>query len=287
MKIFAYFVLGFMLVALGGLFFNTGISARNDKYIKEIVLAEKGENTLENNRDPLFVERMFSLNNLMYNKTTVGTITYTNTVTIENTEVDLNITIDLYQTMPLMFDDGIRHYFHGVVSEFKSSLEDEPYLTIIGYYERDIKVGNNSVLYRVNNPNFPVFGLNHTITSSEVNKLNSAVFTYRDIKLFEIVLNESQNLETKYYLADFENYPTDLNHFYNTVNETLTVRSGGYQMPDEAQLQILNDNNYNFHIFKGQEQYNYLIWVYMGIYLVIVGVVLYFAVIRKRIKKNA
>ncbi|MGI6781234.1 MAG: hypothetical protein ACOX56_00105 [Acholeplasmataceae bacterium] len=287
MKIFAYFVLGFMLVALFGLFFNSGISARNDKYIKEVVLTEKGENTLENNKDPLFVERLFSLKDFMYNKTIVGTIVYSKTVIIDNQSVDIDINIDIYQTMPLMFDDKIKYYFHGIVNEFKSSLETTPYLTIIGYYENNITASSNEAAYVVKDLDFPIFGLNNTVTSNKLNKLNTAVFTYKNVELFELVLNEANGLETQFVLSEFENYPSDLNHFYDTVTKTLTVRSGGFLKPTKEQLLTLNESNYNYHIFEGQDQYNYLIWIYMGIYVVIVGVIISAIFIRKRIKKNA
>lgn len=286
MKIFTYFIVGFFLVALGGLFLNSGISARNERYINEVVLAEKGENTLENNQNPLFVERMFALNNLIYNETIVGTINYSNTVTINNEPVDINISIDIYQTMPLMFDDKLKYFFHGVVNEFKSSIEDNPNIRIYGYYERNVTAYDNYIYYNVENPNFPLFGLNNTITRNEVNLLETAVFTYKNVELFELVITKSRNLEFTYYLENMVNYPTDINAFYNKANEVLTVRSGGFQIPNEDQLLELNSHNYNFHIFKNQGKYNYLIFIYLAIYFVIVALVVYFVFIRKRIKKN-
>lgn len=286
MKTFSYFILIIMMIILGALFLNSGISARNDKYINDVILAEKGENTLENNRDKLFVERMFALNNLIYNENIIGTINYNNKVEIGNDIVDINISIDLYQTMPLIFEDDIKYYFHGVVNEFTSSIEDHPVVTIYGYYEDNLGYDSNYITYQVKDFDFPIFGLNDTITSSTVNKLNSAVFVYRNVELFEIVLNDSNEVSTSYYMNEFENYPNDLFHFYNTVIETLTVRTGGFNEPNLEQLAKLNSNNYNYHIFENQEQFNYLIYIYVGIYLVILFIIIYFVFLKKLINKK-
>src|SRR5690554_2592219 len=182
MKTYSYFILIIMMIILGGLFLNSGISARNDKYINDVILAEKGGNSLENNKDKLFVERMFALNSLIYNENIVGTIDYNNTISIDNMLVDVSISIDIYQTMPLIFDDNIKYYFHGIVNEFTSSLEDNPVVTIYGYYEENLGYDSNYVAYQVNNFDFPIFGLNNTITNSKVNHLKTAVFVYRNVE---------------------------------------------------------------------------------------------------------
>lgn len=286
MKTFSYFILIIMMIILGGLFLNSGISARNDKYINDVILAEKGGNSLENNKDKLFVERMFALNSLIYNENIVGTIDYNNTISIDNMLVDVSISIDIYQTMPLIFDDNIKYYFHGIVNEFTSSLEDNPVVTIYGYYEENLGYDSNYVAYQVKNFDFPIFGLNNTITNSKVNHLKTAVFVYRNVELFEIVLTDSNQLTTSYYLNEFENYPNDLLHFYNTVVDTLTVRTGGFKEPNLDELNKLNSLNYNYHILENQEQYNYLIYIYMGIYVIILLLIVYFVFLKKIIRKR-
>lgn len=286
MKTFSYFILIIMMLVLGGLFLNSGISARNDKYINDVILAEKGENTLENNKDKLFVERMFALNNLIYNETIIGTIDFKDKINIENQEVDISISIDIYQTMPLMFDDEIKHYFYGIVNEFKSSLEDNPIISVYGYYEEDLSYERNYVYYQVRDLNFPIFGLNDTLTSNNLNPLNTTTFVYKNIELFELVLNKSNNLSNQYFLKDFKNYPSDIHHFYNTIKNTLSVRPGGFNEPNQEQLKILNDHNYNYHIFENQSQYNYLIYIYMGFYLLILGLIIYFVFLKKLFVKK-
>lgn len=286
MKTFSYFILVFMLLTLGVLFFNSGISARNDKYINDVILAQKGENTLENNKNPKFVSQMFALNDLIYNETIVGTINYDSTILINDESVSLSIEIDIYQTMPLLFDDNIKHYFHGIVNKFTSSIAENPFVTITGYYENNITSDNNYISYQVRNLNFPIFGLNDTVTNSAVNRLNSAVFKYQDVELFEIVLHESNDLDFQFNLNELPNYPADLNGFYNVVVDNLTVRAGGFEKPNDEEVLILNGYKYDYYIFDNIEQFNYLIYIYMAIYLGIVLIIVYFVFIRKRLKQK-
>lgn len=286
MKTFSYFILVFMLLTLGALFFNSGISARNDKYINDVILAQKGENTQINNKNPLFIKQMFALNDLIYNESIIARINYDNTVVINDENVSISIEIDIYQTMPLLFDDNIKHYFHGIVNNFTSSVEENPFITITGYYENNVTKNDNYVSYQVRNLNFPIFGLNDTVTDSLVNPLNSAVFKYKNVELFEIVMKESNDLEFQFKLNEFDNYPVNLNSFYDIVVDNLTVRAGGFEKPNSDQILILNDYNYNYHIFEGQEQYNYLIYIYMAIYLLLVLIIVYFVFIKKHLKRK-
>lgn len=279
MKTFSYIISIIMFAILAFLFYDSGISARRDKYISDVILANKTSNS-----DETFVASMFALEDLAYKTETIGTINYNNDIIVDDQSINLNISIDIYQTMPLVFEDTLQYFFHGVLTNFETSNDFER-LTLVSYYQTDISFERNYFNTNLTFSDFPMFSLNNTITSSELNLLDTVVFKYMDVELFEIVLNNSKDLPLAFVLNEFPNYPSDLNHFYNTFENILDVRAGGYKTPTEEQVLELNELGYNYQIFDDINQFNYLIYIYLGIYLVILGIYLYFVFIKKIIRR--
>lgn len=287
MKIFMKVLFGLALVVGGVLFFMSGKSARDEKYTKEVILANKGENNLENNQKESFVADLFAYNNLIYKKEKVGNIIFNETVLINDKESLVYINIDVYQVMGFYTDDILKTFFNGVLNEFSIDGKTGPLLTVTGSYEDPLAYEVNTQSFTIKNFNFPIFGLNDTVTSGKRNKLESVVFRLGKIEFFELVVNKSTTeLETKINLKDLPNYPTDETKMYEEVLETLDVSVGRLIFPTKEQTEKLNELGYNFKIFEGQEKYNYLITIYVVVYLILASVIVYFVYLKSYFNKK-
>lgn len=284
MKYFYYIILLIIIFLLGSFFYQGGISERNSKFIDETILLNK-TNDLSGNQDPTFISQMFALNNLVFKEDKIANIIFDDILTIGNENKQVYLVIDIYQTMPLAHTE-LDYLFHGIISEFRiNNLLNNP-LQITGHYENDLGNGKNRTTYNLTNYDFPLFGINDTFTNNEINKLETVIFSYQGTHILELDITKTLNITPSYKLKDFSGYPEDLNSFKDFLKETLSIGYVGYQIPNLDELNLLNENGFNFYVFSGQEAYDYFIYIYMGIYLVIVLIIIYFSIIRKRLKKK-
>lgn len=284
MKFLYYIIISIVTIIFGLLFYETGKSKRNELYIKNHVLIN---NTFEDkDKYDLFISQLFALNNLVYNKEKIGSINFKETITKNDETYNLSLLIDIYQTMPLNHHNKLTYFFHGIVVEFKVNGESELPLNITGHYTDDLGYGQNHTTYVLTNYDFPIFGINNTITNDNLNSLETVVFTFNELYLLELNLEKSLNNNFSYDIKDFDNYPKDLKVFKNNLDDILSPNFNGYIIPNENEVQKLKMLNYDFHIFEGQEQYNHYIYIYMFVYIISASLFLYFTIIKRLFKKK-
>lgn len=290
MKFFMKILYVLVFIGLAFIFLDSGKTARDDKYIKEVILKNKGENTLENNKDEDFVANMFALNGLIYRKDIVATIEYNENVEVNNKATDVYVNLDVYQVTGLNTNPLVKTFYNVVVNEFSLDGDTSYNPTITGNYELPIYYENKTSSFTVKNKNFPLFGLSNVTSGEKVNVLNSAIFKYNDVEFFEIILAKSVNEEvtTKFDLKTFPNYPleSEQNKMYDDIFKILDTKGGGFKIPTKDQVELLNEQGYNYHLFEGQNAYDYLIYIYVGIYAVILILTTYFVYLKPYYNKK-
>lgn len=280
------YVVAFLGIAF--IFVDSGKSARDDKYVKDVILKNKGDDTLENNQNPEFVANLFALNGLIYKTDIVMNINYSNKIEINETLVDVSVNIDIYQVLGFYTNPYVKSYFNAVINEFSIDGDTSAIPIITGNYELPVYYDNKTSSYEVKSKTFPIFGLSDIVNGTEKNSLNSAIVKYDKTELFEIVLEKSvsEELESKFYLKDSPTYPENLEQMYDDLFSILDSKSGGFVIPDEDKILKLNDLGYNYQIFKGQEAYNYLIYIYVGLYILILSFTTFFVYLKPYYKKK-
>lgn len=290
MKVFMKILSVIALLFLGVMVFNSGKAARDAKYIEKVILADKGSNEIHDNMKESFVGDAFALNNLIYKQNKVGNIEMMARVTDNGKDKSVYLNIDIYQVMGFFISEEIPAQFQAIVNEFSVNAQAQN-LKLTGNYKEALHGENHKDYYTVENRNFPLFGINNTITNGKLNPLESIVFSFQgekeDIQILELVVDESKTeLSEKRYLKTMSGYPENEKQMQEDITNVLTTKSGGFKIPTEEQVETLNELGYNYKLFEGQDKYNYLIYIYVGIYVVVAGVALYFLFVNERIKNK-
>ncbi|HKL95321.1 MAG TPA: hypothetical protein VJ845_02705 [Haploplasma sp.] len=290
MKVFMKILSVIALLFLGVMVFNSGKAARDAKYIEKVILADKGSNEIHDNMKESFVGDAFALNSLIYKQNKVGNIEMMARVTDNGKDKSVYLNIDIYQVMGFFISEEIPAQFQAIVNEFSVNAQAQN-LKLTGNYKEALHGENHKDYYTVENRNFPLFGINNTITNGKLNPLESIVFSFQgekeDIQILELVVDESKTeLSEKRYLKTMSGYPENEKQMQEDITDVLTTKSGGFKIPTEEQVEALNELGYNYKLFEGQDKYNYLIYIYVGIYVVVAGVALYFLFVNERIKNK-
>lgn len=290
MKVFMKILSVIALLFLGVMVFNSGKAARDAKYIEKVILADKGSNEIHDNMKESFVADAFALNSLIYKQNKVGNIEMMARVTDNGKDKSVYLNIDIYQVMGFFISEEIPAQFQAIVNEFSVNAQAQN-LKLTGNYKEALHGENHKDYYTVENRNFPLFGINNTITNGKLNPLESIVFSFQgekeDIQILELVVDESKTeLSEKRYLKTMSGYPENETQMQEDITNVLTTKSGGFKIPTEEQVEALNELGYNYKLFEGQDKYNYLIYIYVGIYVVVAGVALYFLFVNERIKNK-
>lgn len=290
MKVFMKILSVIALLFLGVMVFNSGKAARDAKYIEKVILADKGSNEIHDNMKESFVGDAFALNSLIYKQNKVGNIEMMARVTDNGKDKSVYLNIDIYQVMGFFISEEIPAQFQAIVNEFSVNAQAQN-LKLTGNYKEALHGENHKDYYTVENRNFPLFGINNTITNGKLNPLESIVFSFQgekeDIQILELVVDESKTeLSEKSYLKTMSGYPENEKQMQEDITDVLTTKSGGFKIPTEEQVEALNELGYNYKLFEGQDKYNYLIYIYVGIYVVVAIVALYFLFVNERIKNK-
>lgn len=288
MKIFMKFLYAIAIIALFLIFFDSGRSARDKKYFKDVVLAEKGENNLENNKKEPFIGRLFAKNNLMYKQEKIGSVIYNDNIDINGEIKNISINFDIYQTLGFYIDETNVINYNGILNEFlvDGIVQD---IVIAGYYNRPISYDNNFMRYILKDRDFPIFGLNSLVTSSELNPLESVIFEYNKVELLELVFVKSYSNKDLIETVNFtqlENYSDDNVNMYADVTSILRSKTGRFEYPNDEELLVLNELGINYHIFEGFEKYNYFIYIYSSAAIILASLSIYFVYIGPYLKKR-
>lgn len=288
MKVFMKILSVIALIFLGVMVFNSGKAARDAKYIENVILVDKGSNSVHNNMKESFIADAFTLNGLMYKQNKVGNIEIMSYVNDNDKDKVMYLNINIFQVMGFFVSEEIPAQFQAIVNEFSVDAIERD-LKITGHYQDPLYGDNHKDYYVVENRNFPLFGINNTITNGKLNILESIVFSFKgekeDIEVLELVVNSSKSeLSEKEYLKDMPGYPADQNQMQDEITKVLTTKSGGFKIPTAEQVEALNELGYNYKLFEGQEKYNYLIYIYVGLYAILALVALYYLFFNEKLK---